>query len=182
MYCTCIEAWWASLHPCWFVDFQISCYKDGQLLQTETDRLIPGGGGETTTLHYRLALDRLQESDYGNYTCEAVNAVGLTRDSYQLRGQPDQPRVVSGAQSTGNTFYVLAWQVWTPATLPILNQSILYRLRKKVLPYQSSGSCIVTMLTGVENFHCIQFLPRHKGHKQIHSKDPKRTLIALEPF
>jgi hypothetical protein len=81
---------------------------------------------------YRLSLAILQESDYGNYTCEAVNAVGRGTDTYQLRGQPDQPVVVSGTQSTGQTFYLLGWQVWTPASLPILNQSILYRLRKKV--------------------------------------------------
>jgi hypothetical protein len=61
-----------------------------------------------------------------------VNAVGRGTDTYQLRGQPDQPVVVSGTQSTGQTYYLLGWQVWTPASLPILNQSILYRLRKKV--------------------------------------------------
>jgi hypothetical protein len=81
---------------------------------------------------YRLSLQALQDSDYGNYSCEAVNAVGRGTDTYQLRGQPDQPVVVSGVQSTGQTFYLLTWQVWTPVSLPILNQSILYRLRKKV--------------------------------------------------
>ena len=130
----------AGSHKCFC--FQISCFKDGQLLktqpQTERQAAPAKSSGqkspheEKTTVVYRLSLQALQDSDYGNYTCEAVNAVGRSTDHYQLRGQPDQPVVVSGVQSTGQTFYLLAWQVWTPASLPILNQSILYRLRKKV--------------------------------------------------
>ena len=52
-------------------------------------------------------------------------------------GQPEQPIILSPVQSYAETEYSLSWRVWTPPTLPILNQSILYRLKSKVTPYPS---------------------------------------------
>ena len=55
-----------------------------------------------------------------------------SRNIMFILGQPDQPVIVSNIQSYAETEYTLSWRVWTPPTLPILNQSILYRLKSKV--------------------------------------------------
>ena len=55
-----------------------------------------------------------------------------SRNIMFILGQPDQPVILSNIQSYAETEYTLSWRVWTPPTLPILNQSILYRLKSKV--------------------------------------------------
>jgi len=103
---------------------KVSWYKDGHYIRTENYREL----GEQQ--HY-LSVTSLKESDYGNYSCEGVNGVGKSAESLELKGQPDQPQIVSSDQSYLETQYSLVWRVWTPPTLPILNQSILYRLKSK---------------------------------------------------
>ena len=51
---------------------------------------------------------------------------------YVYLGQPGKPVVISTGHSYSSSEYTLIWTVWTPSNLPIMNQSILYRLRNKV--------------------------------------------------
>ncbi|XP_023328691.1 protein amalgam [Eurytemora carolleeae] len=103
---------------------KVTWYKDGKYLKTENLK-------EGSEQQHFFSVTSLKESDYGNYTCEARNKIGLASQSLELKGQPDQPVILSNIQSYAETEYTLSWRVWTPPTLPILNQSILYRLKSK---------------------------------------------------
>ena len=65
-----------------FLPRQVSWYKDG-LKVHPTERHSPEGHGTLVMLRIR----RVQAKDFGNYSCQAENSQGVSRDHIELTGK-----------------------------------------------------------------------------------------------
>ena len=62
----------------------MSWYKDDRYLRTENYN------ADMKDQHHLLSVTSLKESDYGNYTCEGTNQIGVGRQTIELKGEIDR--------------------------------------------------------------------------------------------
>ena len=64
--------------------FQVAWTKDGVYLKTENYNQKSNQNMEDK--EHILSITSLDETDYGNYTCEAINSIGKSTQTLELKG------------------------------------------------------------------------------------------------
>ena len=80
-----------------------------------------------------LNLSRMEQEDFGNYSCQAENSVGVRRQTVEVGGQPQPARVISKGISMYRNKYMLEWMV--DSLFEITETRILYRSNKVSTKY-----------------------------------------------
>ena len=95
-------------------------YKDTMLLlQTDRRRM------EVFSNKHVLHLSRMEQEDFGNYSCNAENSVGVRSQTVEVCGHPQPARIISKEVSMNRNNYRLEWMV--DSIFEIIETRILYR-------------------------------------------------------
>jgi len=101
-------------------------YKDTMLLlQTDRRRM------EVFSNKHVLHLSRMEQEDFGNYSCNAENSVGVRSQTVEVCGHPQPARIISKEVSMYRNNYRLEWMV--DSIFEIIETRILYRSNKDEL-------------------------------------------------
>ncbi|XP_018319177.1 hemicentin-1 [Agrilus planipennis] len=74
---------------------------------------------------YILKISKTQKSDFGEYTCSAVNRVGKSEKNVQLTGTPSPARYFKGYEDREKKVPVLSWTI--ESNSPITEHVLQYR-------------------------------------------------------
>ncbi|XP_018323456.1 protein amalgam-like [Agrilus planipennis] len=110
---------------------EVMWYQDSFPVQM-TDRRVTS----SATRSHILTIKNVQPSDFGNYSCVAVNSVGKEKRYIELSGRPGPPLIVSGGRSNPTT-YKLTWKV--QSVFPIIEVRIIFRQLFMNTTYHQSG-------------------------------------------
>lgn len=90
--------------------------------------IVTGMHNDNDTYTSTLKISRIQESDYGNYTCRATNMLGSVTPVIRLqpKGAPERPTNIT-AMEVGPTYVTLLWQLGFDGGLRITKYFVSYR-------------------------------------------------------
>ncbi|KAF0752205.1 brother of CDO-like, partial [Aphis craccivora] len=74
---------------------------------------------------YTLRLRKVQNTDFGNYSCVADNGLGKSKRSIEVTGRPDVAIITSSKTSRSKDSYEMLWTVKSYS--PIIEYKVLYR-------------------------------------------------------
>ncbi|CAB4059535.1 unnamed protein product [Lepeophtheirus salmonis] len=94
----------------------------------ETMRLDPNGKRymESRGSRHTLIIRKVEDRDFANYSCYAINTLGKVRGYITLRGNPTKPVFNSLVLSKTKTSYKISWV--TNSYSPILEYRLFYRM------------------------------------------------------
>lgn len=81
-------------------------YRDTMLLEPNEHRLMEQFG-----IRHTLVLRKVNEGDFGNYSCSAENALGRSRAFIEVSGKPNEAVVTSVSNGYYSDHYNLTWSV-----------------------------------------------------------------------
>ncbi|XP_050439437.1 opioid-binding protein/cell adhesion molecule homolog isoform X2 [Adelges cooleyi] len=110
-------------------DAEVLWYKDTLQLDMNEWRIMEFKGNR-----YTLRIRKVQNTDFGNYSCVADNGLGRTRRFVELSGKPDVAAFTSSSVSNTRDSYNISWKVKSYS--PIQEYKLLYR------PFKNSTKSI----------------------------------------
>lgn len=87
---------------------------------------------------HSLTIAQVQENDFGDYTCLAVNERGEARHTLRLTGLAKIPKMTSSPAGGENEAYTVTWE--TESYTPILQYRLQYRKSRANVTTQDPGS------------------------------------------
>ena len=68
--------------PVWYIYLQVTWYREGVLVTSDARHVIEGHGSLVM-----LRIQSIASQDLGNYSCQAENSQGISRDHIELTGK-----------------------------------------------------------------------------------------------
>ncbi|KAK9694444.1 Immunoglobulin I-set domain [Popillia japonica] len=122
---------------------QVIWYKGNNPINSDNHRVLLFGDDEK----YSLIIRNVQRSDFGIYTCKAVNEIGEETLEFQLSGVPNPAEFKKSEEKNVNseTSYTLIWEV--DSFTPIIEYTLWFRPHKAQLNHHRSDWTKLTIPT-----------------------------------